>query len=49
MEELVELESIDAYAETPGYPVSSCPTLDELKSHPGIVATFERMKREAGE
>jgi hypothetical protein len=49
MDKLVELETIDAYADTPGYPLPTCPTLDELKRHPGIVATFERIKREAGD
>lgn len=49
MGKLVELETIDDYADTPGYPLPTCPTVDELRSQPGIVATFERMKREAGD
>lgn len=45
-EPILELRDLADYERSPGYPVSGCPTVEDLRSQPGFMAEFNRMKDE---
>lgn len=45
---LVKLDELSEYADTPGYPVAGCPTLEELEAIPGVGAEISTMGEQRG-
>ena len=39
---ILRLDQLSDYADSPGYPVAGCPTLETLQEHKPFIAEFER-------